>query len=149
MLSKAWAFGRALAGIVGSKPTGGMDVRLLWVFLCCHVEVSATDWSLVQRNPTKCGVSKCDLETSKRRRRRPNLGCCATGKEMCIIEKASVIKPRNKTNEISKWQDLEGTSQVGILVYRQFWVQSSVLRPTDGRILYTFAMPTAKLRDIT
>jgi hypothetical protein len=27
--SKAWVCGRSLAGIVGSKPTGGMDVCLL------------------------------------------------------------------------------------------------------------------------
>jgi hypothetical protein len=32
---------------------------------------------------------ECDLETSKRRRPRPDLGCCATGKEMC--EKVSVV----------------------------------------------------------
>ena len=25
--------------------------------VCCHVEVSATDWSLVQRSPTDCGAS--------------------------------------------------------------------------------------------
>jgi hypothetical protein len=75
--SKTWAFGWALAGIVGLNPTGGMDVCLLWV----QVEVSATDWSLVQRSPTDCGVPECDLETSKRRRRRPDLGCCATGKK--------------------------------------------------------------------
>jgi hypothetical protein len=31
--SKAWVCGRALAGIVGSNPTGGMDVCLLWVFV--------------------------------------------------------------------------------------------------------------------
>jgi hypothetical protein len=31
--SKAWVFGRFLAGIAGSNPTGGMDVCLLWV-LC-------------------------------------------------------------------------------------------------------------------
>jgi hypothetical protein len=28
-----------------------------------------------------CSVSQCDLETSKRRRPRPDLGCCATGKK--------------------------------------------------------------------
>jgi hypothetical protein len=33
--------------------------------VCCQVEVSATSWSLVQRRPTECGVSDCDLEASK------------------------------------------------------------------------------------
>jgi hypothetical protein len=42
-----------------------MDVSLVSV-VCCQVEVSATSWSLVQRNPTECGVSKkCDREASK------------------------------------------------------------------------------------
>jgi hypothetical protein len=36
-----------------------------WMFvscecLCCQVEISATDRSLVQRSPTDCGVSECD-----------------------------------------------------------------------------------------
>ena len=30
--------------------------------VCCQVQVSATSWSLVQRSPTDCGVSLCDLE---------------------------------------------------------------------------------------
>jgi len=30
--------------------------------VCCQVEVSATSWSLVQRSPTDCGASLCDLE---------------------------------------------------------------------------------------
>jgi hypothetical protein len=29
---------------------------------CCEVEISATGLSLVQRSPTKCGVSECDYE---------------------------------------------------------------------------------------
>ena len=29
--SKAWVFGRSLAGIVGSNPTGGMDVCVVLV----------------------------------------------------------------------------------------------------------------------
>jgi hypothetical protein len=29
--TKAWVYGRSLAGIVGSIPPGGMDVCLLWV----------------------------------------------------------------------------------------------------------------------
>ena len=32
--------------------------------VCFHVEVSATGRPLVQRSPTECGVSKCELETS-------------------------------------------------------------------------------------
>jgi hypothetical protein len=31
--SKTWVYGRSLTRIVGSNPTGGMDVCLLWV-LC-------------------------------------------------------------------------------------------------------------------
>jgi hypothetical protein len=36
--------------------------------VCCHVKVSATGRLLVQRSPTECGVSECDLEISKMRR---------------------------------------------------------------------------------
>jgi hypothetical protein len=38
---------KRLMGIAGSNPTGGMDVCLLWVFVCCPVEVSAMGRSLV------------------------------------------------------------------------------------------------------
>jgi len=48
--SKALVCGRSPAEIVGSDPTGSVDV-------CCQVEVSATSWSLVQRSPTDCGAS--------------------------------------------------------------------------------------------
>jgi hypothetical protein len=42
-----------------------LDVCLVSV-VCCQLEVSATSWSLVQRSPTECGVSKkCDREASK------------------------------------------------------------------------------------
>jgi hypothetical protein len=53
--SKAWVCGRALAGIVGSNPTGGMGVCLVQCF-CCQVEVSATGRSLVQRSLPDCGM---------------------------------------------------------------------------------------------
>jgi hypothetical protein len=51
----------------------GLWVRIpprAWMSLvsvvCCQVEVSATSWSLVQRSPIECGVSKvCDREASK------------------------------------------------------------------------------------
>jgi hypothetical protein len=35
--------------------------------VCCQVEVSATGWSLVQRSPTECGVSrKCVIVKPRR-----------------------------------------------------------------------------------
>jgi len=76
--SKAWVFGRSLAGIAGSNSARG-----LWV-LC----VSASGWSLVQRSPNVCGVSECDREASKIRRPRPTRGCRATGEgrgELTVI----------------------------------------------------------------
>jgi hypothetical protein len=51
--SKTWVCCRSLAGIVGSNPSGSIDVSLLY----CQVEVSASGWSLVQRSLTECGVS--------------------------------------------------------------------------------------------
>jgi hypothetical protein len=63
---KAWVFGRSLTGIVGSNPTGGMDVCLVGV-VCCQVEVSATSWSLVQRSPAECGVSQMCVTMKPRR----------------------------------------------------------------------------------
>jgi len=38
-LSKAWIYGRSLAGIVGSNPAGAW---LSLCVVCCQVEVSAT-----------------------------------------------------------------------------------------------------------
>jgi hypothetical protein len=44
--------------------------------VCCQVEVSATGWSLVQRCPTECGVSKLwSWSLEKIRRPRPPRGC--------------------------------------------------------------------------
>jgi hypothetical protein len=33
--------------------------------VCCQVEVSATDWSLVQRSPTDCGASLCVIKNPR------------------------------------------------------------------------------------
>jgi hypothetical protein len=43
-----------------------MDVKIV-----CHVKVSATGRSLVQKSPIKCGVYECYFETSKMRRSKP------------------------------------------------------------------------------
>ena len=55
--AKSQVCGRSPAEIVGSNPTGGMEVCLLWVLCVVQVEVSATSWSLVQRSPADCGGS--------------------------------------------------------------------------------------------
>jgi len=56
--SKAWVCCSSLAGIAGSNAAEVMDVCLLRVLF------AATGRSLLQRSPTECGVSECDLETS-------------------------------------------------------------------------------------
>jgi len=45
----------------------------------CQVEVSASDWSLVQRSPTECDVSEFDSEASSMRRPWPTRCCCEMG----------------------------------------------------------------------
>jgi hypothetical protein len=56
--SKKCFCSRSLAGAVGSNPA-----RECWclsvVSVCCKVEVSATNWSLLQRSPTDYDVSLC------------------------------------------------------------------------------------------
>ena len=42
----------------GLKSRRGHGCLSLVSVVCCQVEVSATSWSLVQRSPTECGVSK-------------------------------------------------------------------------------------------
>jgi hypothetical protein len=60
--SKQWVYGRLLAGIAVSNPSGA------WSVVCCEVNMSAAGRSLVQRSSTACGVSECDREASMMRR---------------------------------------------------------------------------------
>jgi hypothetical protein len=44
---------------------------------CCVLsEVSASEWSLVQRSPSECGVYECDRESLSMRTPWPTRGCC-------------------------------------------------------------------------
>jgi hypothetical protein len=79
--SKAWVCGRSVAGIAGSNPTKGHGCRSFVSLMCCQTEVSASGRSLVQRSPTKCGVSESDREASIIRRPWPTRGCCAFEKK--------------------------------------------------------------------
>jgi len=39
--------------------------------VCCQVEVSATNWSLLRRSPTYCGASLCVIYKPRKRRIKP------------------------------------------------------------------------------
>jgi len=54
--SKVWVCGRSLAAIDGSNPAGALMSCLVSV-MCRQVEIFASGWWLVQRIPTKGGVS--------------------------------------------------------------------------------------------
>jgi len=71
--SKAWICCLSFAEIAGSNPAWRMDVCLLWVL--CIVRVLCLGRSLVHRSPNNCGVSRCVLEMSKKRRLKPTRGC--------------------------------------------------------------------------
>jgi hypothetical protein len=57
--SKTWTCESSRAGIAGSNPARAKDVTLVSV-VRFQTEVSASGRSLLQRNPTECGVSECD-----------------------------------------------------------------------------------------
>jgi hypothetical protein len=85
-LSKSWVCCRFLAGMAGLNPDKGMDFCLSSV-VCCPVDVSATDRSLVQRSPTDCGASEWYRETSQRwPRPYEGGGCRAMGKNTNFIK---------------------------------------------------------------
>jgi hypothetical protein len=84
--------GRAVQG-VGLRPLAywncGFESRLwhgclsLVSVVRCQVEVSATSWSLVQRRPTECGMSKSVIvKPRKMRRPRPPRGCRGIAKKI-------------------------------------------------------------------
>jgi hypothetical protein len=52
--SKAWVYGHSLAGIAGSNPSGENGCLSLVTVVCCQVDVSATERSLIQGSPTQC-----------------------------------------------------------------------------------------------
>ena len=59
--------------------------------VCCPVEVSASDWSLVQRRHTERGVSECNREASILRRPWPTRACCAIKRSVCTCSVFSLM----------------------------------------------------------
>jgi len=62
--------------------------------VCCQVEVSVTNRSLVQRRPTACGVPECDREASTMSRpwRTRGRGAIAPWKKSMIREYVDFCK---------------------------------------------------------
>jgi hypothetical protein len=79
-----------------------MDVSLVSV-LCCQVEVSATSWSLVQRSPTECGVSKNVIVKPRKkiRRPRPPRGCRVIVKKKVDFSLEQAMKPQRGIRSIA------------------------------------------------
>jgi hypothetical protein len=69
--------------------------------VCCQAEVSASDWSLVERSPTEFGVSECDYEFSTVRRPWPTAGCCGMIKSKRI---PSIFKYESTGSCICLWK---------------------------------------------
>ena len=92
--TKASVCGRSLAGIVGSNPTGGMHVCLLWV-LCVVRSLRRADHLSRGVLPSVVCL-KCDREASIMRSPWPTRGCCAMGKKnivLHILRVSALIEP--------------------------------------------------------
>jgi hypothetical protein len=61
--------------------------------VCCQVEVSATDRSFVQKSPSECSLSVCDVETSTVKRPRTDKGSSAKVKNIYSIPAAGILTP--------------------------------------------------------
>jgi hypothetical protein len=78
------------------SPQGHGCLSLLSV-VCSHVVVSASGWSLVQRNPIECSVSEYDREASIMRRPWPTRDWWATERKWCSFIFGNVdILPHGK-----------------------------------------------------
>ena len=105
--SKAWVCSRSLAGLSVSNIAGS------WMSVCCIYcvlsgEFSASGYSLIQRSPNQCDVSKCDREASTVRKPWPTGGCLAMYKNYLNTEYPQVCSP--KTVWSSVWFQNKATS---------------------------------------
>ena len=69
----------------GFESCQGYGCLPLLSVVCCQVQAYATGWSLVQRIPTKRGVSECECEVSIMRITWPTRGCCAKTKKKSVL----------------------------------------------------------------
>ena len=76
--------------------------------MCCHVDVPASDWSLIQWSTTDCGVSECDRKTLIMRRPFTTRGCCAMECiYVCIYSDHAHLLSKVGIAEQSSWYGAE------------------------------------------
>jgi len=135
--SKAYVFGRSPAEIVGSNPTGGMDI------VCCECCV-LSDRGLCNKLITRpeesyrlwC-VIVCDLETSRMRRPWPALSLIAT-------EEKKILYWKRYGSEEKDWSGQVGV--VGLCV--ETWNPKLLVRNSCATIL-TMTVPVVGNRPWT
>jgi hypothetical protein len=109
--SKEWFSAARLLGLRVRVPPG------TWMSVCCECSVLWSGGLCIQRSPTGCGVSECDFETSKTRRRRPTWA----------------VEPQkeNFISQVSQWVETYLYSEHMILLHALGW-----------RYLYEFVVIT-------
>jgi len=75
----------------GFKSRRGHGCLCLVSDVYCQVEISASDWSLVQRSPTECGVSEWDHESSIMKRPWPTGGLLHHSKTISFPEHGDTL----------------------------------------------------------
>jgi hypothetical protein len=89
--------------------------------VCCQVEVSATDWSLVQKSPTDCGASLCVIKKPpKRGGWSPLPGCDNTTTVGCNARKTN-----NNEQTMHEWRNIAYCFQL----HRKLGFQFFILAP--------------------
>jgi hypothetical protein len=81
--------------------------------VCCQVEVSATNWSFVQRNPIDCGASLCVIKQPRTGgdqsplpgcENTTTVGCNGRKKKSCLVQiqfiKLVIIQPLSVSGTI-------------------------------------------------
>ena len=113
-----------------------MDVCPLWA-LCCQAEVSAKDWSLVQRSPTECGVSVCDREASTMWRPWPTGRGRRAIKKLNRCSPISVIPPVLYTHPHPQITFIRRTSRCIWILWKHSNATSFVGKPWTEQYFHT------------
>ena len=70
--------------------------------VCCQVEVSATNWSLVRRSPTECGASVCVTRNLGNEVALAHWGVGAVAPKTNIFDRCGLITSKKKNSEIDR-----------------------------------------------